>query len=84
MQEDKKSADRYLGRRLWCASPHHDWITALLHLPELNSLLTASLDKQLCLTDTERRIAIKTLTGGLGQWWHVGQRRARVGEVGGP
>ncbi|WIA32779.1 hypothetical protein OEZ86_005963 [Tetradesmus obliquus] len=60
---DKKSIDRYHGRQLWRCVNHHDWVVGLTPLPQLSSLLAASLDKQLTMTDLERRIAVKTLSG---------------------
>jgi hypothetical protein len=38
-------------------------VVGVTPLPQLSSLLAASLDKQLTMTDLERRIAVKTLTG---------------------
>jgi hypothetical protein len=38
-------------------------VVGVTPLPQLSSLLAASLDKQLTMTDVERRIAVKTLTG---------------------
>jgi hypothetical protein len=38
-------------------------VVGLTPLPQLSSLLAASLDKRLTMTDLERRIAVKTLAG---------------------
>eukprot|EP00775_Hariotina_reticulata_P006349 gene6349-6582_t len=60
---DAESSQRYGGRLLWRSANHHDWVVAVLHLPQLNSLLAASLDKKLTMTDVERCIAVKQLQG---------------------
>lgn len=40
-------------------------VVGVVPLPQLSALLAASLDKRLTMTDLERRIAVKTLTGGV-------------------
>ncbi|KAF6253190.1 WD40-repeat-containing domain protein [Scenedesmus sp. NREL 46B-D3] len=63
VQADKKSINRYHGRQLWRCTHHHDWVVGVTPLPQLSSLLSASLDKRLTMTDLERRVAVKTLIG---------------------
>ena len=50
-------------RQVWRQLLHTDWICQLQYVSELNSILSCSLDKRLCLADVEARVTVKYLEG---------------------
>lgn len=48
---------------MWRQLLHTDWVCQLQYISELNSILTCSLDKRLCLADVEARVTVKYLEG---------------------
>lgn len=47
----------------WRQQLHTDWVCQLQYISELNSILSCSLDKRLCLADVEARVTVKYLEG---------------------
>ena len=48
---------------MWRQLLHTDWVCQLQYISELNSILSCSLDKRLCLADVEARVTVKYLEG---------------------
>ena len=48
---------------MWRQLLHTDWVCQLQYISELNSILSCSLDKRLCLADVEARVTVKYLDG---------------------
>ncbi|KAA6426925.1 MAG: hypothetical protein FRX49_03249 [Trebouxia sp. A1-2] len=61
--EPKRSENRWGLRQVWRQLLHTDWICQLQYVSELNSILSCSLDKRLCLADVEARVTVKYLEG---------------------
>ncbi|KAL0019122.1 hypothetical protein WJX79_001934 [Trebouxia sp. C0005] len=61
--EPKRSENRWGLRQVWRQLLHTDWICQLQYVSELNSILSCSLDKRLCLADVEARATVKYLEG---------------------
>lgn len=51
---------------MWRQVLHTDWVCQLKYITELNSILSCSLDKRLCLADVEHRVTVKYLHGHTG------------------
>ena len=49
--------------QVWRQRLHTDWVCQLQYVSELNSILSCSLDKRLCLADVEARVTVKYLEG---------------------
>ena len=49
--------------QVWRQLLHTDWVCQLQYISELNSILSCSLDKRLCLADVEARVTVKYLEG---------------------
>lgn len=49
--------------QVWRQPLHTDWVCQLQYISELNSILSCSLDKRLCLADVEARVTVKYLEG---------------------
>jgi WD40 repeat protein len=48
---------------MWKQKTHDDWVNRVLYLSELNAVGSCSLDRNICITDVERRAAVRTLSG---------------------
>lgn len=57
------TAHRWGLGQVWRQLLHTDWVCQLKYISELNSILTCSLDKRLCLADVEARVTLKYLEG---------------------
>lgn len=55
--------DRVGFDTVWKVRPHTDWVTRVRYIADLNAVTSCSLDKLICLTDVERRMPTRTLTG---------------------
>ena len=55
--------NRWGLHQLWRQQLHTDWVCQLQYVTELNSVLSCSLDKRLCLADVEARVTVKYLEG---------------------
>ena len=49
---------------MWKQQTHTDWVTRVRHLDDMDAVGSCSLDRNICITDIERRAAVRTLTGG--------------------
>ncbi|KAL3142584.1 hypothetical protein ABBQ38_002902 [Trebouxia sp. C0009 RCD-2024] len=61
--EQKRSENRWSLGQVWRQLLHTDWVCQLQYISELNSILSCSLDKRLCLADVEARVTVKYLEG---------------------
>jgi hypothetical protein len=48
---------------MWKQQTHSDWVTRVRHLDDMDAIGSCSLDRNICITDIERRAAVRTLTG---------------------
>lgn len=58
---DRRAAGRFQITRKWRIHVHTDLVTGILHVPELGSVLTSSLDTRLAICDGELRCGCSTV-----------------------
>lgn len=62
-EEDKNSDERYGMQRLWRSKTHTDWVSKVKYIPEMNVVVSASLDRTIAVCDMDTGQEMRRLMG---------------------